>query len=96
LTKDSNLKELLNSIAKGERHIVKLNVETTLKNGSAIQYKLLRLLKDLRYNEKDFVNLLLICGLAHVSRTFLKELLSIKGISHSFLKELFNSMENDT
>lgn len=88
--KDNTLKELLSSIAKGERHIVHLKVETVLRNGSAIQYKLLRLLKDLKYNEKDFVNLLLICGLAQVSGTFLKELLSIKGITYDFLKELIS------
>jgi len=82
--------DLLASTAKGEKHIVRLKVDTTLHGALAVQYKLLRLLKDKDFNDHSFLNMVLICGIAEISKTLLKELLSVKGVSYSMLKELFD------
>ena len=84
------IENLLSSITKGEKHIVQIKVDTVLKGPLAIQYSLLRLLKNEDFDEKSFAHMLLVCGLAEVSKILLKELLSVKGITHDLLKKLFH------
>lgn len=83
------INKLLESLARGERHIVKVKVDSTLQGPLAIQYKLLRLLKNEDFDETSFVQMLLIGGLLDVSKTVLKELLSVKGITSGMWKKLF-------
>lgn len=90
LERQDEVARLLNSVARGEEHIIKIKTDTTLHGPLAIQYKLLRLLKNTEFDEKSFINMLLICGLAEVSKTLLKELLSVKGVSYDMLKQLFD------
>lgn len=90
LLRENSIAKLFESIAKGERHIVRIKTETVLKGSLAIQFKLLQALKNETLDEHDLVNMLLIAGLAEVSKTLLKELLSVKGVTYDMLKGLFD------
>ena len=83
------IENLLSSITRGEKHIVQIKVDTALKGPLAIQYSLLRLLKNKDFDEKSLVRMVLVCGLAQISKTLLKELLSIKDVNIGMLKRIF-------
>lgn len=86
----SAIDELLKTISKGEKRIVRIKVDTVLKGPLAVQFELLRLLKNEDFDEKSFVNMVLICGLVEISKTLLKELLSVKGVTYKMLAKLFD------
>jgi len=75
-------------VAREEEHIVKLKIDTTLRGTLAIQYKLLRLLKDAQ-DERSFINSLLAIGLIQISKTLLFDLFKTKKVSHNIFKNLF-------
>ena len=85
-----DIARLLSSLARGEKRIVRIKVDTALEGPLAVQFELLRALKNEDFDEKSFTNMLLICGLAEVSKTLLKELLSVKGVTHSMLAKIFD------
>ena len=79
-------------MARSEEHIVRLKIDTTLRGPLAIQYKLLRLLKDSN-NERAFINSLLAIGLVQISKTLLLDLFKTKGLNHIIFKRIFGNTQ---
>ena len=77
-------------MVKGEEHIVRLRIDTTLHGPLAIQYKLLRLLKNSMEDEKKFLNSLLLIGLTRVSRVLLRNL-----VDTSLFNKLFKNFDDE-
>ena len=75
-------------MSRGEEHIVHLKIDTNIRKQFAVQYKLLRILKD-NTDEKKFINSLILIGLTQLSRIFLRDLLNIKGMNGHLFNELF-------
>jgi len=95
MKKEDTINKLLSSIIKGDKHIVRIKVDTILKGSLAVQFKLLRALKNQNFNEPNFIRMLLIVGLAETNKTVLKEVLSIKGMTYGMLIKMFDDIEKE-
>ena len=87
-SRDEEIGEILTSMAKGDEHIVRLKIDTTLHGPMAAQYKLLRLIKNAG-DEKKFIESLLSIGISMASRTFLRNILTAKIFNISLFNQLF-------